>query len=154
MKEYSVERSDDGKSFKVIGTVKANNLPVNSYSLTDEFAAENANYYRIHSTSVDGNSKYSAIMKVVVENGISVIKVFPNPIAGNTINLKFVNQQAAVYNVRLVSSFGQCVMTKEISYAGGTGVQNLAIPSGMPHGIYQLEVTKPGISKNNISIIY
>lgn len=152
--KYIIQKSGNGKDFNDLAELKAGNLAANDYSYTDVNPAEGNNFYRIVTTSADAALKYGSVMKVFTENGLSIMKVFPNPVSGNTIGLQLRNQPAGLYKIRLISSFGQCLLTKEISYAGGTATQNIGIPPGMPHGIYQLEVIKPGSSKNNISIIY
>jgi len=154
MKEYVIEKSQDGKAFAFLTRQKAGNLTANNYSYTDASPAEGNNYYRVMSTSTDGISKYGSIMKVSVENAASVINVFPNPVTGNAISLRLLNQPAGIYKIRLLSSFGQNVLSKEISHTGGSATQSIAITPGMPHGIYQLEIVKPGGGKNIISLIY
>ena len=153
--KYIIQKSGNGKDFIDLAELKAGNLSANNYSYTDVDPAKGNNYYRIVITSADAALKYGSVMKVVAtESGLSVMSVFPNPVAGNNIGLKLSNQPAGVYTIKLVSSFGQCVLTKEISYAGGTAAQNIGMPPGIPHGIYQLEVIKPGTGKNSISVIY
>lgn len=154
MKGYTVEKSTDGKIFTNLGELRADNLPANDYSYTDANPAKGFNYYRILSTAATGESVYSSVMKVLLNDGISTIKVFPNPVAGNTLNLQMHDQPSGVYNVRLMNAMGQPVLAKSVHHSGGTATEGINLPAGMARGIYQLEIAGPGASKTNISIIY
>jgi hypothetical protein len=154
VKEYSVEKSEDGNNFSSIGNIPADNLPVNNYSYTDKFPLNGYNYYRIKSEDLDSHLKYSDVMKVFTGSSSGTLKVFPNPIVGNLINLELANLPADNYLIRVRNNFGQVVISKKIEYAGGTINQTLSIPPNMPHGIYQLEVLGTGENISHIGLIY
>ena len=153
MKLYNVEKSTDGNRFSNVSDVSANNLPVNNYSWTDVHPADGYNYYRIHSTGIGGEIKYSEVLKVF-SGGKGDIKVFPNPITDNTIHLQIINQPAGLYEIKLVNNSGQSVITKQIQHAGGTGSETIRPAQHIPKGFYQLEVTRPDGSKMNIYLMY
>ena len=155
MKLYNVEKSTDGNHFNSLSGIPANNFSVNSYSWTDIYPTDGYNYYRIRSTDINGEIKYSEVLKVLISKGKGDIKVFPNPITDNIIHLQIVNQPEGLYEVNLVNNSGQSIMTKQIQHAEGTAYRNYqARFSIFPKGIYQLEVTKPDGSKTNIRLMY
>jgi hypothetical protein len=154
MKLYNVEKSTDGNRFRSISDIGANNLPVNNYSWTDAYPADGNNYYRIRSTGINGEIKYSEVLKVYSAKGKGDIKVFPNPITGNTIHLQMLNQPEGLYEVKLVNNSGQSIMSKQIQHSGGAGTETIRPAQHIPKGIYQLEVTKPDGSKTNIQLMY
>jgi hypothetical protein len=152
LKDYTVEKSADGANFTGFGQVTPNHLPTDNYSFTDVHPAPGYNYYRILSTGVDGNLKYSAVTKVWLDEAFSLIRVFPNPVAGNTINLQLSNQPAGAYNIKLLSTFGQAVLSKQIQHPGGSSTEAISLPASLPHGMYILEITGDGIPKTSITI--
>jgi len=154
MKDYTVERSTNGSNYNNIATIKANNLPVNNYSYVDVYPANGSNYYRIMSTDINGVTKYSEIIKVNMEKGFSLMKVFPNPVINKTINLQVINEPAGQYIIRMVNNYGQEIITKQIQHPGGSSTQTITPLLTIPHGIYQLEITQPGGAKTNISVVY
>lgn len=154
MKQYVLERSSNGSNFIKQTEVNANNLASNNYHWVDDNPAEGNNYYRISSIGIDGNLKYSEVMKVYMENANQSFSVFPNPATGNHLNLQLVNQQTGIYEVRLVNSFGQTFMAKTIQYAGGSSIENLKPGPNIPKGIYQLEIKTPGGEKKVISVVF
>ncbi|MEO8416540.1 MAG: T9SS type A sorting domain-containing protein [Ginsengibacter sp.] len=151
---YAVEKSVDGKSFTKLGDREANNIPVNAYSYIDPYPVNGDNYYRISSTDINGVSTYSQVLKVFKAIEMSTIKVFPNPIIDNTINLRVENQPAGVYKIKLVNSSGQSVFTKEIQLRGGSSTESFRPAQHVPPGIYHLEIIKPGGAKTSLSLIY
>jgi|SRR5665213_853081 len=154
LKGYTVEKSADGTNFTGLAQVTPNHLPADNYSFTDVHPAPGNNYYRILSTSIDGNVKYSAVTKVWLDEAFSLIRVFPNPVTGNTISLQLSNQPAGAYSIKLLSAFGQAVLSKQIDHPGGSSTQAISVPASLPHGMYILEITSDGIPKTSINVIY
>jgi hypothetical protein len=154
MKDYAIQRSADGNNFSEIGSVKANNLPANNYSYADISPLTGVGYYRIMSSGLDGNTKYSSIMKVDIGKGFALMKVFPNPVINRIINLRVVNEPAGLYQVRLINNFGQQVMTQQIQHPGGSSTVNIVPPQSVPHGIYRLVITESGGIRANINVVY
>lgn len=153
LNKFIVEKSVDGSNFKALTSIKANNLPENKYSCNDPFPATGSNYYRVASVDIGGGIKYSGITKINFESGFSVVKVFPNPVMNNRIDLQVINEPSGPYEVNLLSSFGQLILSKTFQHPGGSSTLSL-MPQHLPHGIYQLEVLMPDHSKTNISVFY
>jgi Secretion system C-terminal sorting domain len=154
MEDYTVERSADGKNFNAISTAKAGNLPIDNYSYVDAMPATGVNYYRIMSTDINAVTRYSEILKVDIEKSFSLMKVFPNPVVNKTINLQFVNQAAGQYEIKLLSSFGQLLFTKQVQHPGGSSTITIEPSQNIPNGIYQLQITQSGGTKTSISVVY
>ena len=141
MQKYQVEKSLDGNNFTSIADVAADNKSVNKYDFTDKNPVYKNNYYRIRCITKDGKSIYSQIVKVSVGSGGSV-SVFPNPIAQGTINIKFSNESAGTYQIRLTNSVGEVIVSKILNQAFGNNKAILHC-GRLSKGIYQLEITKP-----------
>jgi Secretion system C-terminal sorting domain len=151
---YTVERSVDGSNFTSLGSVPAGNLPDNDYTFTDPSPSNGYNYYRIKSITIDGRVAYSDIMKVYMGSGAAVMKVFPNPISGNVINLQMINEPADLYQVRVMNTFGQVIISKQLQYSGGNSTQTFTLPGNLSHGVYEMEITGSGGTTTNISLLY
>ena len=143
---YEVERSVTGSDFTKVNTLYVNgtNNPSNSYAALDESPATGNNFYRIKSVDKDGSKKYSPIVKVVIgKAGTGSITIYPNPIKGSVINLQFTNQQAGIYQVRLISNNGQMVYSNRLSINSSNISQSLNTSKDLRAGIYQIEIIKP-----------
>ncbi len=154
MKGYGVEKSIDGSRFINAANVKANNFAINNYTWVDEFPANGYNYYRIINTGIDGEAKYSSVLKVFIEKNNSEITVYPNPVINNTIHLHIKDQPAGQYQIRLINSFGEPVFLSKITHEGGDITQTLRPNQTIAKGVYQLEVTTPGNKKLFEKIVY
>jgi hypothetical protein len=69
--DFVVEKSEDGKNFKSIGTVKAagNSKNLKSYNFLDPQANKKKLYYRLRQTDFDGTSSYSDILDTEQKQG-------------------------------------------------------------------------------------
>ncbi len=154
MKRYGVEKSLDGSSFINAANVKANNFAFNNYTWVDEFPASGYNFYRIINTGIDGEAKYSPVLRVFIEKNNSEITVYPNPVINNTIHVHIKDQPAGQYQIRLINSFGEPVFLSRITHEGGSIKQTLRPNQTIAKGVYQLEVTTPGNKKLFEKIVY
>jgi Secretion system C-terminal sorting domain len=152
--QYEIERSVTGIHFEKVVGLKADNNTSNSYTWTDQNPASGYNYYRIGSVSYDGKISYSPVMKLFMDAATVGMHIYPNPAAPGNLNLQMINQQAGIYQVKLINAFGQVVMTRSVYNAGGTSVENLKPGTGIPKGIYQLEITSPAGKRSVISAVF
>ena len=72
---------------------------------------------------------------------MSSVKAYPNPVTGNTVNLKFENMSSGLYRVDFLNSTGQVIFSKNIQHNGGSVNQELNLGRSVPAGIYQVRVT-------------
>ena len=150
---YNIERSPDGNNFQGVGAIQAHNQFQGNYLFTDKAPLSGNNYYRIQSTAIDGQTKYSTVLKVCTGKCATAIIVFPNPVINNTVKLQMMNQPAGNYTVRLISAFGQVLSVKQLSHQ--EGANESFIPSvAVPKGLYQLEVTGAAGNKATIQVIF
>jgi len=150
--QYQVEKSTDGSSFKQTATVSANSLSSTSYNWMDENAVQGVNYYRITSIGKDGTRQYSSIVKVQLgEDGPASIVVYPNPVSGNKIGLKFTTMPSGTYQASLYSSVGQLLLNSSFNYTG-SGLQQLSIPNSIAKGVYQLKIVTPDLSTKVLEV--
>ncbi len=156
IKQYETEKSTDGNQFTnlSITAATANGGHSANYLVTDTHPVQGYNYYRIKSVDINGKTAYSGIVKVITATISSEITVYPNPVKNGIINLHFTNQPAGNYNIRLLNKSGQVIINREIHHVEGTGTENIQLEKHAPHGIYQLEVTKPEGTQININVIY
>jgi uncharacterized delta-60 repeat protein len=84
LKQFVIERSNDGKTYKAIGQVAAtgNSTTIKHYSFADQSPfMSNGNYYRLLMQDVDGNFKYSKILIIKFDGQLSTnLQVFPSPV--------------------------------------------------------------------------
>ena len=142
IKNYEVEYSADGIHFTPIGVVSSSNGLNKNYNFTHFKPATGNAFYRIKINKIDGNSEYQKVLKVIIPSGISSILIYPNPVKGKVINLRFVKQPLGKYRFVLHNSLAQKVLSKEIIYSGEKHL-SLNCSRILTAGVYQLEIIKP-----------
>lgn len=153
--QYDIEKSAEGNSFEYVATHTANNTSYNVYTWLDGNAFAGYNYYRIKIIYANGEITYSKIVKALMPEIISSIKVYPNPVKDGIINLQFLNQAGGLYQLKLVNKLGQIILIKEINHATRSTIEKISIENRkVAHGIYNLEIIGPDASKISTKILY
>lgn len=131
--KFEIERSIDGVSFEVIGTVTVAGF-INAdknYQFTDMEPVAGTNYYRLKQIDQDGKFVYSAIRMIVFEDITFNVNLKPNPSNGVfTVNLP-VTRDVIQFNV--FDSKG--ILIQKLRLNGGSQLVNL---SKVPKGVYIL----------------
>jgi hypothetical protein len=156
-KFYKLEKSADGSTFRASGSMAAINTgQANNYSWLDRQPLAGYNYYRIKSVGFNGQQQYSKVVKVWEGSAKSGIFVYPNPSRNGIIHLLFNNQPAGKYVIRLINKSGQVVVeSKQIQRVNaGQSSEELIVDQYPAHGVYRLEITKPGGGRENINVMY
>jgi hypothetical protein len=156
IKEYETQKSTDGNRFTNLSVTAAtaNGGHSASYLVTDTHPVEGYNYYRIKSVDLNGKTATTSVVKVLTGSTNPEISVYPNPVSNGIISLQLNNQPAGKFGIRLLNKSGQVIMQKQIEHADGSSTEMITLDKYAPHGIYQLEVTKPDGSKQNINVVY
>ncbi|MFN6944994.1 MAG: T9SS type A sorting domain-containing protein [Cytophagaceae bacterium] len=106
---FLVQESFDGVTFKTIGNVKAkgNSTGIVHYDFIDQVLAPGINYYRLAQYDLDGTVYYSEI-KTISSEGISGLKVMPNPNNGN-FNVIVEGNGVNPVQILMLNALGQVV---------------------------------------------
>lgn len=152
IEKYTIERSADGRNFTGIITVDPTNS--NAYTKNDLSPLAADNFYRIKALTVGGYTQYSAIIKVAPLQELAAINVFPNPIVDQRTQIKFVNQAAGAYELKLYNQAGQLMQQETINVAGNNFVKTFILNNNFAGGVYQLNILHPdGTNKTQQVII-
>jgi choice-of-anchor B domain-containing protein len=108
---FEVERSQDGRNFTTIGTVRAagESVVARAYNFTDETPISGANYYRLRQVDFDGRFALSELRRIDVA-GPGVLLIFPNPVERQLTLSRAISGAAAIYR-----SDGQLVRQVKLS---------------------------------------
>lgn len=139
IEEYVVERSADGQRFDQVGSVRASGQSSMNYEWIDRQALKQASFYRVKAIGTDGDIRYTKVARVASLTGSESVRVFPNPVADQTIHLYLDETDTNSYTVRLYNQSGQLVYSSTITPAGNQPV--LVKVGKIPAGIYQLVLT-------------
>jgi hypothetical protein len=127
---FDIERSQDGKTFTKIGTVKAQGKAAN-YSFTDNSPLWGAGglYYHLKQMDNDQTFEYSKVISVQNGKGKTAIKIYPTT-TKDVLTVE--NNGLAVDVVTVFNQVGQLVFTaKQV---------NRVDMSSLPAGLYLVQV--------------
>ncbi|MBS1661169.1 MAG: T9SS type A sorting domain-containing protein [Bacteroidetes bacterium] len=129
-RDFTIERSSDGKSFSAIGVVAAagNSSNLVDYSFTDNTPLDGSNYYRLKQRDLDEKFTYSPMRLV---NFGATGKLFWHATGKHTVEVTLQQGNNENYSVSDVN--GRVLTQGQLSY-GKTTVSNL------PAGVYFVRV--------------
>ncbi len=162
MLRYEVQRGTNGVDFATINEINpsGNNTGTFSYNAIDLNAARGTNYYRVKGLQTNGNSIYSAIVKVLPGKNeqpsgrfagqsnsgsieVAMIDVYPNPVVDKIVNLQFINQVKGAYKVELINNLGEKIYGKTTQVYTTRTLETLKLDRTIVAGNYQLRIIAP-----------
>jgi hypothetical protein len=130
---FEVERSNTGRDFTKIGTVKATNNT--SYQLSDLLPLKAINYYRLKIIYKDGTFEYSAV-KSVNNSGSFDVSIYPNPVR-NSLSVKINSEKKTDISIKITGIDGKIIQSIKYSAPAGSAIKNINV-STMSKGTYFL----------------
>ncbi len=141
---FTIQRSVDGANYTTIGTVAGTgtNSTV-SHSFTDvDPIADVSNNYRLSWTDGSGNVAYSNIVTLAPTANSSVVAITPNPFTDQfTVRMNL--SQTEPVGIRVLDSRGAVLRGVQFEGARGTNAFDVTGLSGLPTGVYIIQVILP-----------
>ncbi len=124
---FDVQRSNNGNSYKTIGTVNAIGQGANNYQFTDLSPINGINYYRLQSIDKDGNLSYSKTISVQVLAG-NQLSVYPNPCSRTiTVNGNHIT------SIQIFNNLGRLMSTHTLKDENTPSIKVSNLQSGTYH---------------------
>jgi hypothetical protein len=139
---FAIERSDDGRQFTAIGTVKAtgnSNIHI-KYEYADSKPVINYAWYRLRTVDIDGKSQYSNAIRIT--NTISqatVLSVTPNPFQ-STVRVQVYSDKVLPTAIRIVDMTGREMYKTNKVLSNGNNTILLNPSAAMAQGVYVLQL--------------
>lgn len=142
-KEFQIEKSNDGITYRKLATVTAagNSTISKNYNYLD-IEATDLNYYRLQMVDLDGSTKQSNV--VIVKNpGLSqTVSAITNPF-NDYISMRFAKIPKGGVSLKLIDLSGKVISTGEV-YNPLSSVVRFDYNKALSQGIYILQVTNEG----------
>jgi hypothetical protein len=139
---FAIERSDDGRQFTQIGTVKANGNSITrlKYTFTDNQPVLSTAWYRLRTVDVDLKSKYSNVIRLTnTSRAITVLSVMPNPFE-TTIQMQVYSDKSLAATIRISDITGREMYKSNKLLAAGNNNLSLYPPATLSKGVYVLQL--------------
>jgi len=141
VKQYVIERSNDGKTYTDIGEVAAagNSTTAKNYAYTDQSPYMSANnYYRLKMQDIDGNYKYSKVLIVKFTGELTTnVQVFPSPVK-DLLQIQLPGGLNGNVGLSIIDINGHIVKRNNIA-SDGNGLNTSFDVSSLPKGVYVLK---------------
>jgi trimeric autotransporter adhesin len=154
IQHYEIERSENGRNFSSIGNAAALNNTGGSYAYNflDATPLAQDNYYRVKAISINGQTQYSAIVRVVAETKETSIAVYPNPVEDKLVKIHFTSNTGK-YSVSLLNAAGKTVYTKNIKVVSNNETHTMEINKSFAVGSYSLVLVSEDGTKKILPIV-
>jgi ELWxxDGT repeat protein len=139
---FEVQRSVDAVNYNTIGTVLAANSPgVHDYAFKDynvKSLGVPVIYYRLRQVDGDGKFSFSNIATIRLEEQMTVVSLYPNPVTTN-LNLTITSYQAQKLHWRFTDKLGRLIRMG--TYTVSPGINYISEEVGfVSTGVYYLQV--------------
>lgn len=143
VKQFVVERSSDGKTYKAIGVVAAvgNSTLTQKYSFADAAPFMGANnYYRLLMRDADGNFKYSKFLVVKFDGQLTTaLKVNPS-LVRDILQVQIPDGMKGNIGLHIIDMNGR-VISKSTIASDGSALNTTLDVSSLIKGVYILRAT-------------
>jgi hypothetical protein len=114
---YTIERSNDGTQFEVLGKIPAaNGLSGHRYTFDDTAPFSGKSYYRLNAADLDETSEILSMIMVTNDRAAKTeVTVFPNPLTSESLSVKLNNLQEADYEIEVFDSQGARIAGQKVS---------------------------------------
>ena len=139
---FAVERSNDGRQFTQIGTVKAtgNSVSAIKYAYNDNTPLNGTAWYRLRTVDKDLRGEYSNVIRLTNTNqSVLVLSVTPNPFESN-MRMQVYSAKTMPAAIRITDINGRELY--KINKVFLTGNNNIPLnpPASLATGMYILQV--------------
>lgn len=136
---FDVEKSTDGETWRVIGTILAsgNSTQNIDYSFIDSEKSSGDNYYRLNQVDIDGKNEYFGPITVSCEEDAK-ITTYPNPSKGE-FNLVMHSKTNEKVTLKITDGNSRIICTKVIDLQNGINL--FPIRENLSSGVYHIQLT-------------
>ncbi len=134
---FSIERSNDGKTFAEIGQVRGagNSVEPKNYAFTDERPLKGRNYYRLRQVDFDGSGTYSRVVSALLGK-TGNLSLSPTP-ATNHLRLALDEPLPEGASYEVFDQFGRLLL--QGAFASEDKEQEMDVTS-LAQGVYVLRL--------------
>lgn len=135
VKNFTIEKSMDGKTFTSMATVAATNMTMaKDYVYTDFNLLGQVVFYRLKITDNDGSFKYSHVIRVS-KTIAEQIRITPNPLTDNVLRITHTAATAGA-SLNIFTIDGRLLQNNEIAQGS---VYSSVMLNNLPAGTYILQ---------------
>jgi hypothetical protein len=135
---FEIERSQNGQQFTTAGTMNADGNGKSGktdYNWIDPSPLTGTSFYRVKEIDIDGESKYSSVVRIDIDQDNYKLNLFPNPVVNKKVSVQ-ANIEKGRYNIMVSNLDGKKIYDQVLDHNGGIISQSIQLPSTISPGIY------------------
>ena len=137
---FEIEMADLNSGFQKVATIKGGNLS-HKYSYLVKNASSNG-FYRLKIIDDDQQEHYSSVENVPVKCvGQPTVRVLPNPVTGNELQIRFENFARDNYTVEVFASNGAMILKKKIEISNAYQQVSITEIGKLTKGSYWVKIS-------------
>ena len=141
VKQFLVERSNNGFEFTTIGMVAAINKDAANYLFNDAeqiaVLGKQKLYYRLKTMDLDGKYTYSNVLVINPIKNQMGLSVYPNPLRGRKLNVRLNNPFQKI-NIKIIDASGRICKVFNTNTSNERGQFSINT-DGLSNGVYLLK---------------
>ncbi len=135
---FTISKSEDGKTFEQLTTVKSKGNQGANYETIDFSPFNGTNYYKLSQTDLDGIMEELGIRTVKLASlTTESLSVYPNPIVNGIINIKNLKLNG-LQIIEIYDMEGKKMVSDKINF--NNGLASFKIKQSLIKGIYLLNI--------------
>lgn len=154
---FTLEKSRNGKDFKILGNVSGNGTvnTTSHYDFMDNKPFLGLSYYRLSQTDYDGTVEVFTVISVLYTNGKANFSIYPNPITGRnsfhfSVEGRAKNEEVQLNIINLQGKIMEKIMLRSDQF--GIIDQDIQLSSNLKKGSYIFELVS-GKGKSYLKVI-
>ena len=133
---FWVEKTKDGQTWELVGTLESKGYDGHAYSLTDAFPYRGINYYRLRHVDSDGSAHHGKIINVTFDGRTTAqVRIAPNP-TSSTLNIRTEGFTEEFSLLQLFDNQGRMVLKMNIQ----SNMEYTLSLNDLPKGLYLLNI--------------
>lgn len=114
------------------------------FTVTTDPASAGQDRFRIVFTTKFLPVSFSNTIQTATNENNASVNVYPNPVVSRKMIVQFTGMAKAIYQLRLINTMGQVVMTQQVSIPDGSSAQTIGFGNDIAAGAYRLDIIGPG----------
>jgi hypothetical protein len=148
IRQYKIEGSSNGKSFKNLYNISARNSGKKElYAFSNMQTLTGNKYYRIQAINYDGTSSYSNVKETKKTTENLSVTLYPNPLqSGAQLHVTCKNLVHGKYVLALYDMQGKLLTKEAVQHSGDILIHTITLPVTIAAGNYRFIIID---EKNN-----
>lgn len=145
---YVIERAGEDLQFQPAGEIASRHMTGTAlYDYDDMKPLAGTSFYRIRATGLNGEIKYSAVVKISISSKQD-FAVLQNPVCGKNLQTIISGMNKGQYKISLFNTNGQKVFETFVNHQSSVTGYAIQLPASVARGLYRAVLSGGGVVRS------